>query len=37
VIMTSHGRGGIVRSALGSVTDRMLGGTAPVVVVRPVE
>jgi nucleotide-binding universal stress UspA family protein len=34
VIMTTHGRGGIVRAALGSVTDRMLGGAAPVLVVR---
>jgi nucleotide-binding universal stress UspA family protein len=37
VIMTSHGRGGFVRSALGSVTDRLLGGAAPVLVVRPRE
>jgi nucleotide-binding universal stress UspA family protein len=35
VIMTSHGRSGFVRTALGSVTDRMLGGPAPVLVVRP--
>ena len=34
VIMTSHGRSGIARTALGSVTDRMLGGPAPVLVVR---
>ncbi|HWO73276.1 MAG TPA: universal stress protein [Dehalococcoidia bacterium] len=34
VIMTSHGRGGIARAALGSVTDRLLGGKAPVLVVR---
>ena len=34
VVMTSHGRGGIVRAALGSVTDRLLGGAAPVMVVR---
>jgi nucleotide-binding universal stress UspA family protein len=34
VVMTSHGRGGFVRTALGSVTDRMLGGPAPVLVVR---
>ena len=34
VIMTSHGRGGFVRATLGSVTDRMLGGKAPVLVVR---
>jgi nucleotide-binding universal stress UspA family protein len=37
VIMTSHGRGGFVRTALGSVTDRLLGGAAPVLVVRPQE
>jgi nucleotide-binding universal stress UspA family protein len=37
VIMTSHGRGGFVRTALGSVTDRLLGGAAPVLVVRPRE
>jgi nucleotide-binding universal stress UspA family protein len=34
VIMTSHGRSGIIRTALGSVTDRLLGGAAPVLVVR---
>jgi nucleotide-binding universal stress UspA family protein len=34
VVMTTHGRGGIARAALGSVTDRMLGGEAPVLVVR---
>ncbi|HXH23554.1 MAG TPA: universal stress protein [Dehalococcoidia bacterium] len=33
-IMTSHGRGGLLRSVLGSVTDRMLHGPAPVLVVR---
>jgi nucleotide-binding universal stress UspA family protein len=37
VIMTSHGRGGFVRAALGSVTDRLLGGAAPVLVVRSQE
>ncbi|MGE4057085.1 MAG: universal stress protein [Vicinamibacterales bacterium] len=37
VIMTSHGRGGIIRTALGSVTDRLIGGQAPVLVVRPQE
>ena len=36
IIAASHGRSGIVRSALGSVTDRLLGGNAPVLVVRPV-
>ena len=35
VVMTTHGRGGLVRSALGSVTDRLIGATAaPVLVVR---
>src|SRR5438309_2219119 len=36
VVMTSHGRGGLLRSALGSVTDRLIGeSAAPVLVVRP--
>jgi nucleotide-binding universal stress UspA family protein len=35
VTMTSHGRSGLLRAALGSVTDRLLGGGAPVLVVRP--
>ena len=35
VVMASHGRGGIVRAALGSVADRMLHGPAPVLIVRP--
>ncbi len=34
VIMTTHGRGGLARAALGSITDRLLGGEAPVLVVR---
>jgi nucleotide-binding universal stress UspA family protein len=34
VVMTSHGRSGIRRLALGSVTDRLLHGPAPVLVVR---
>jgi nucleotide-binding universal stress UspA family protein len=34
VIMTSHGRGGFLRTALGSVTDRLLGGPVPVLIVR---
>jgi nucleotide-binding universal stress UspA family protein len=34
VIMTSHGRGGFLRTALGSTTDRLLGGSAPVLIVR---
>ena len=37
VIMTSHGRGGFLRTALGSTTDRMLGGDAPVLIVRGLE
>jgi nucleotide-binding universal stress UspA family protein len=35
VVMTSRGRGGIARAALGSVTDRTLQGPAPVLVLRP--
>ena len=34
IIMTSHGRGGILRTALGSTSDRLLGGPAPVLIVR---
>jgi nucleotide-binding universal stress UspA family protein len=34
VVMTSHGRGGIARAALGSVTDRVIGAGPPVLVVR---
>lgn len=34
VVMTTHGRSGLTRTALGSVTDRLLGGDAPVLVVR---
>ena len=35
VMMTSHGRSGLVRAALGSVTDRLVGNaSAPVLVVR---
>jgi nucleotide-binding universal stress UspA family protein len=34
VIMTTHGRGGLLRAALGSVTDRLIGSVAPVLVVR---
>jgi nucleotide-binding universal stress UspA family protein len=35
IVMTTHGRSGIARTALGSVTDRLLGeGNAPVLVVR---
>jgi nucleotide-binding universal stress UspA family protein len=36
VVMTSHGRGGLSRAAYGSITDRLLGGTAPILVVKPV-
>jgi nucleotide-binding universal stress UspA family protein len=35
VIMTSHGRSAFTRTALGSVTDRLLGGKAPVLIVHP--
>ena len=34
VVMTSHGRGGLARAALGSVTDRIIGAGPPVLVVR---
>jgi nucleotide-binding universal stress UspA family protein len=34
VVMTSHGRGGLGRSLLGSVTGRMIGGHQPVWIVR---
>jgi nucleotide-binding universal stress UspA family protein len=34
VVMTSHGRGGIARATLGSVTDRVIGSGPPVLVVR---
>jgi nucleotide-binding universal stress UspA family protein len=33
--MSSHGRGGLVRAALGSTTDRLLGNAnAPLLIVR---
>jgi nucleotide-binding universal stress UspA family protein len=35
VVMTSHARRGIVRAALGSVTDRIIGSGPPVLVIRP--
>jgi nucleotide-binding universal stress UspA family protein len=35
VVMASHGRRGLARAILGSVTDRMLHGPAPVLVVHP--
>jgi nucleotide-binding universal stress UspA family protein len=34
IVMTSHGRSGVKRAALGSVTDRLLHGPAPVLVIR---
>ncbi len=34
VVMTSHGRSGVRRAALGSVTDRLLHGPTPVLVIR---
>ena len=34
VVMTTHGRGGVIRAALGSVSDRLIGGPAPVFLVR---
>lgn len=36
VVMTTHGRGGLSRAAFGSVTDRLLGSGAPILVVKPV-
>jgi nucleotide-binding universal stress UspA family protein len=36
VIMTSHGRHGFIRWALGSVTDRVIRGSVPVLVLHPV-
>jgi nucleotide-binding universal stress UspA family protein len=35
VVMATHARGGIVRAALGSTSDRMLQGTAPALLVPP--
>jgi len=35
VVMATHGRAGIARTALGSVADRMTQGPAPVLLVRP--
>jgi nucleotide-binding universal stress UspA family protein len=37
VVMTSHGRSGVRRVALGSVTDRLLHGPSPVLVIRAAE
>jgi nucleotide-binding universal stress UspA family protein len=35
VVMTSHGRGGVGRFLLGSVADRVIHGTVPVLLIRP--
>jgi nucleotide-binding universal stress UspA family protein len=35
VVMTTHARAGLARAALGSVADRMLQGSAPVLLIRP--
>lgn len=35
MVVASHGRAGLVRTALGSVADRMLHGPAPVLILRP--
>lgn len=35
VVCTTHGRRGVARAALGSTTDRLLHGSAPVLVFRP--
>jgi nucleotide-binding universal stress UspA family protein len=37
VIMTSHGHTGFIRWALGSVTDRLIRGPVPVLVLRPMD
>ncbi|MPZ48715.1 MAG: hypothetical protein GEU75_05275 [Dehalococcoidia bacterium] len=37
VVMAAHGRSGVKRVILGSVTDRVLHGPAPVLVLRPEE
>jgi nucleotide-binding universal stress UspA family protein len=37
VIVASHGRAGVARAVLGSVTDRLLHGPSPVLVLRPEE
>jgi nucleotide-binding universal stress UspA family protein len=34
IVLTTHGRGGFARLAIGSVTDRLLGGPVPLLVVR---
>jgi nucleotide-binding universal stress UspA family protein len=35
VVMATHARTGLARAMLGSVADRMLQATAPVLLVRP--
>jgi nucleotide-binding universal stress UspA family protein len=35
IVMTSHGRHGFIRWALGSVADRVIRGPVPVVVIQP--
>ena len=35
VVMTTHGRGGLSRAALGSVADRVLHASCPVLLIRP--
>jgi nucleotide-binding universal stress UspA family protein len=37
VVCTTHGRRGVARAALGSTTDRLLHGSAPVLVFRPTD
>jgi nucleotide-binding universal stress UspA family protein len=37
VVMTSHGRGGLSRAVLGSVSDRIIGSGPPVLLVRSLE
>jgi nucleotide-binding universal stress UspA family protein len=37
VVSTTHGRTGVKRAALGSTTDRLLHGAAPVLIFRPGE
>ena len=34
IVLTTHGRGGLARIALGSVVDRLLGGPLPLLIVR---
>jgi len=34
IVITSHGQGGLLRAALGSVADRLIGGASPVLIVR---